>query len=115
MTASFRLGRGTVWCDDGDGAPVRVTHPDHGQMTFLLGEDSDDDFHQPPFRWGKGFLISDAGSCRWDQPDDLTVDDSGIDARYRLCGTLELAVRRRFGDRWTERYRFANNGAKAVE
>src|SRR5882757_1399026 len=113
MTASFRLGSGTVWCDDGDGAPVRVTHPDHGQMTFLLGEDSDDDFHQPPFRWGKGFVITDAGSYRWDQPDQLSIGPAGIDARYGL-GPLELTARRRFGERWTERYRFTNNSGKAV-
>ncbi|HEX3813529.1 MAG TPA: hypothetical protein VHX59_11865 [Mycobacteriales bacterium] len=108
----FEFGKGAVSCAD-DGTVIRVSHPDHGAMSFLLDETPDGDFHQPPFRWGKGFLITDAGSHRWDQPDDLKVNPAGIDATYRL-GALELAVQRRFGTTWSERYRLTNASPAAV-
>lgn len=41
-TRTFKFGAGTVDCAVEDGAPVRVAHPSHLGMSFLLEETGDD-------------------------------------------------------------------------
>jgi hypothetical protein len=106
----FPFGPGTITCDLHDGAPVRVEHPDHPAATFLLDE-RDADWHHAPFRWGKGFLISDAGAARWDHPASLHLEDNGFTLIYEPLPGLELSVQRRFGARWAERYSLTNHSA----
>ena len=43
---------------------VAVTHPDRPGSSYLLSEDpeaAETVFHEPAYRWGKGFVIAD---CR---------------------------------------------------
>lgn len=114
---TFRCGPGSVTCDPEDGAPVRVSHPEHGEMTFLLDErpapEGDGNFHDPIARWGKGFAIVDGTAHRWDQPTSLQVSPDSVEASYEL-GDAELSVLRRFGDVWSERYRWHNRGDTTV-
>lgn len=103
----FALGEGSVTCDTSDGTPIRVEHPAHPGATFLLDE-RDADWHHSPFHWGKGFLISDAGSARWDMPDQLDVQLDAMQSSFSLLAGVALQVVRQFGERWIERYTFTN-------
>ena len=99
-----------------DGAVVSVIHPDRPGSSYLLGEDPDAPeavFHEPAFRWGKGFVITDAGSFRFDAPMDLVWQDDGVSVRHVRPG-LELRIDRRFGTSWAESYELTNTGARPV-
>jgi len=110
----FRFGAGRVCCDPEDGAVTYVSHPDQPGMNFLLDE-SIGDWHNASFRWGKGFVISGAGSARWDFPAQLETLSDGLDLGYDLLPGLSLHVERRFGDTWSESYRFHNAGTQTLE
>jgi hypothetical protein len=103
----FKFGEGSVACNPVDGSIERIEHPLHPEMNFLLGADQAE-WHHPPFNWGKGFLITDQGSGRWDHPRLLSVLSNGADADYAPIPNVPLKVRRRFDDRWTERYCLTN-------
>ena len=103
----YRFDEGTVACNPIDGSIERIEHPLHPDMNFLLGADQAE-WHHPPFNWGKGFLITDQGSGRWDHPRLLSMLSDGLDADYEPIPNVSLKVRRRFGDRWTERYCLTN-------
>ncbi len=70
-------------------------------------------FHEAARRWGKGFLISDRGSRRFDTPSVVTETDAGVDTVYRL-GDLELSVTRRVAAAWTETYTLRAVGGRSV-
>ena len=50
----YAFGPGTVTCDDTDGSVIRVEHPQHPGMTFLLDE-RHAEWHQSPFYWARAF------------------------------------------------------------
>lgn len=108
MRETFALGAGKVEVAE-DGAVAAVLHPSRGH-SMLLDEAPDAPeaaMHDPSRRWGKGFVITDRGSHRFDAPLSQRWRQSGIDLLYRL-GDLELRVGRRFGDQWTETYELRN-------
>ncbi|GAB2607200.1 hypothetical protein [Kribbella endophytica] len=109
MPETFAVGAGQVEVGD-DGAVSAVQHPVRGHSMLL----SDGAWHDPTHHWGKGFVITSAGSYRFDAPVFTRWRSSGIDLLYRL-GPLELRVGRRFGERWTETYELRNTSAGAVE
>jgi hypothetical protein len=85
-----------------DGSVVQVRR---GSRRYLLDE-STEAWHTPEQRWGKGFVISDAGAGRWDAPGELELAGDTVSARYEISRSLTLDVERRFGDTWSERYAF---------
>jgi hypothetical protein len=104
----FRCGAGTVQVGD-DGAVAQVVHPD-GRRVLL----DDGPVHDGLHAWGKGFVITDHGSHRFDTPAMVRWRQSGIDLLYQF-GDLELRVGRRFGDQWTETYELRNTAPEPVE
>ncbi|GAA1693216.1 DUF5695 domain-containing protein [Kribbella yunnanensis] len=96
---SFGFGPGTVQIAD-DGAVAQVLHPDGREVLQRV--------------WGKGFVITDRGSHRFDQPALMRWRSTGVDLLYEL-GDLELRVGRRFGDHWTETYELRNPTSEPVE
>ena len=104
----FRCGAGTVHVGD-DGAVEQVVHPD-GRRVLL----DDGPVHDSLHAWGKGFVITDRGSHRFDSPAMVRWRQTGIDLLYQF-GELELRVGRRFGDQWTETYELRNTAADPVE
>jgi len=96
---SFGFGPGTVQVAD-DGSVAQVLHPDGREVL------------QRP--WGKGFLITDHGSYRFDHPALVRWRSSGLDLLHQL-GDLELRVGRRFGEHWTETYELRNPTAEPVQ
>lgn len=110
---TFPCGAGSVLCDPADGAPVRVMHADHPEMTFLLDERADARYHDAHSRWGKGFAIVNGTAHRWDHPEQVQCGDHDIRVRY-LLGAIELTVRRSFGGVWRERYEWRNLGDTMV-
>ncbi len=104
----FGFGAGQVDVSD-DGAVRAVMHPVRGCSVLL----EDGGAHDSTRYWGKGFVITDRGSHRWDAPVSQRWRSSGIDLLYQL-GPLELRVGRRFGERWTETYEVRNVSDEAV-
>jgi hypothetical protein len=92
----------------GDGAVARVRHPRRGHSVLLAEEPAAPDavLHEAAYRWGKGFVISDQGSHRFDAPTVLVWTAEGVEVGYRL-GDLELTVSRRVEGSWIETTRFA--------
>ncbi|NUR99496.1 MAG: hypothetical protein HOV67_30090, partial [Kribbellaceae bacterium] len=108
MVESFDFGPGTVQLFD-VGAVAQVVHPD-GRRLLL----DDGVLHDSLHAWGKGFVITDRGSYRFDNPAYTRWRSSGIDLMYQL-GDLELRVGRRFGEQWTETYELRNVGSSPIE
>lgn len=102
MPETFAVGAGQVEVAD-DGAVRAVLHPTRGHSMLL----DDGVVHDSMHYWGKGFVITDHGSHRFDAPDFTRWRLTGIDLLYRL-GELELRVGRRFGEHWTETYEVRN-------
>jgi len=102
MRETFAFGAGSVELTD-DGAVAAVLHPVRGHSVLL----EDGVLHDPTRYWGKGFVITDRGSHRFDVPVSQRWRSSGIDLLYQL-GDLELRVGRRFGEQWTETYEVRN-------
>ncbi|GAB3951249.1 DUF5695 domain-containing protein [Kribbella albertanoniae] len=100
---SFGFGPGTVQIAD-DGAVAQVLHPDGRDVLQYAA----------PRAWGKGFLITDRGSHRFDHPALVRWRSTGLDLLYQLGG-LELRVGRRFGEHWTETYELRNPTGAPVE
>lgn len=93
-----------------------MIHPDRPGSSWLLREDPEAPeavFHEPAYRWGKGFVILDAGSFRFDTPTDLILDDDGLSLRHVRPG-LELRIDSRFGTSWVESYELINTGMRPV-
>lgn len=105
---SFGFGPGRVQVGD-DGAVVQVVHPDGRRILLDVGP-----VHDSLHAWGKGFVITDRGSDRFDNPAFTRWRSSGIDLLYQF-GDLELRVGRRFGEQWTETYELRNTGLAPVE
>ncbi|WP_112239559.1 hypothetical protein [Kribbella monticola] len=108
MGQTFRFGAGSVELTE-DGAVAAVVHPVRGSSVLL----EDGVVHDPTRYWGKGFVITDRGSHRWDAPVSQRWRSAGIDLLYQL-GDLELRVGRRFGDVWTETYEVRNVSGESV-
>lgn len=108
MPETFAVGAGQVEVAD-DGAVVAVLHPTRGH-SMLLTEGT---VHDPAHRWGKGFVVTDRGSHRFDASDFSRWRQTGIDLLYRL-GDLELRVGRRFGEHWTETYEVRNTAEEPI-
>ena len=104
----FGFGAGQVEVGD-DGSVRAVVHPVRGRSVLL----EDGGAHDSTRYWGKGFVITDRGSHRWDAPVSQRWRSSGIDLLYQL-GPLELRVGRRFGERWTETYEVRNVSDETV-
>ena len=111
------FGEGSVDLAD-DGTVVAVRHPERPGMTYLLDEAAED-WHTSEHRWGKGFVITDAGAARWDAPTELDVmrDTDGLVARagHALASGLVLDIERRIGGTWTESYVLRNDGDRPRE
>ncbi|MEU4395569.1 hypothetical protein [Kribbella sp. NPDC023855] len=108
MPETFAVGAGQVEVAD-DGAVAAVLHPSRGHSMLL----TEGVVHDPAHYWGKGFVITDHGSHRFDAPDFTRWRQTGIDLLYRL-GELELRVGRRFGEHWTETYEVRNTAAEPI-
>jgi hypothetical protein len=97
-----------------DGAVVEVRHPgrDH---SMLLSEDPQAPeavMHEPAYRWGKGFVLTSAGGCRFDRPSALGWLPAGVRFEYRL-GPLSLRVRRQIDEGWIESYELSNESPES--
>jgi hypothetical protein len=92
-----------------DGAVEQVLHPDGRRMLL-----NDGPVHDSLHAWGKGFVISDRGSYRFDTPAMVRWRQTGIDLLYQF-GELELRVGRRFGEQWTETYELRNTSRDAID
>ena len=112
-SSTFPFGEGGILCDPGDGAIVRISHPRHPDMNFLLG-DPEQAWHHSPFYWGKGFLVTSLGAGRWDHPERLTLRPDGYDLFFRPMPGLDLAVARRVGHVCRETYSLRNVGSAPV-
>ena len=99
----WSFGAGSLTCDLTDGTVVSVEHPAHPGMNFLLGE-QEKSWHNGPFRWGKGFIVTADRGARWNQPDSVVVRENGLDCVYHLFPFLTLNVSRTFGQQWREIY-----------
>jgi hypothetical protein len=110
---TFPFGAGRIVVAADDGAVIGVDHPAHPGMRFLLGAD-EQAWHHAPFAWGKGYIITERGSTRWDQPAAIEWHTQGVDCSYRLLDGLHLFVERRFGAEWTEAYRLTNTTDQAL-
>ncbi|GAA1550306.1 DUF5695 domain-containing protein [Kribbella sancticallisti] len=111
MRETFAFGAGKVELAE-DGSVAAVLHPSRGH-SMLLGNSPgapEAAMHDPAHYWGKGFVITDRGSHRFDSPVSQRWRQTGIDLLYQL-GDLELRVGRRFGERWTETYELRNSSA----
>ncbi|GCE31623.1 hypothetical protein KDA_71070 [Dictyobacter alpinus] len=111
---TWSFGTGSVTCDLNDGSVVNVQHLEHPGMNFLLNE-QENSWHQAPFRWGKGFLLTNEQGARWNQPQTLTVNTEGLDCTYQLLPSLTLKVSRLFGQHWSETYTLTNTGTTNVD
>jgi len=114
MRETFALGAGKVELTE-DGAVAVVTHPSRGHSMLLedAPEAPEAAMHDPARYWGKGFVITDRGSHRFDAPASQRWRQTGIDLLYQL-GELELRVGRRFGEQWTETYELRNVSVEQV-
>jgi hypothetical protein len=109
----FALGGGRVEVAD-DGAVAAVLHPAGRPMLLENGPDAPEAaMHDPSRHWGKGFVVTDRGSHRFDAPASQRWRQTGIDLLY-LCGELELRVGRRFGEQWAETYELRNVSSEPV-
>lgn len=108
MPEIFAFGAGQVELTD-DGAVAAVLHPVRKHSILL----ADGVVHDAAHYWGKGFVITDRGSHRFDAPDFTRWRQTGIDLLYRL-GDLELRVGRRFGENWTETYEVRNTADEPI-
>jgi hypothetical protein len=70
--------------------------------------------HDSLHAWGKGFVITDRGSYRFDAPAMVRWRQTGIDLLYQF-GELELRVGRRFGKQWTETYELRNTSRDPID
>lgn len=114
-TAAF--GAGSLTVDERTGDVLAVTHPDAPTRRYLLDPDSEP-WHTRSHWWGRGFVLTDRGGGRWEDPDDLRVeapadagstgDVSRLTARHQPVPGLTLEVERAFGSCWSERYTFTN-------
>src|SRR3954469_23992678 len=107
LTKVFPFGGGRVLCDLSDGSPVGVSHPRHPGMNFLCAE-KESGWHQRPAWWGKGFVLTSAGSGRWDRPLGTKFSRQRLESRYIPVPGLSLSVKRSFGVGWSESYHFTN-------
>lgn len=85
-------------------------------MLLAEGADTPDGvFHGTAQRWGKGFIIADQGSFRFDAPSVITETAGGVELAYQLGAELELRVTRQIvDDVWTESYRLCAVGDSVV-
>jgi len=113
VVKSWPFGRGQVVCNLSDGSVIRIEHPQHPGMSFLLGE-KEADWHQAPSAWGKGFLLTSQEGGRWDCPNQIEVRKEGVDCNYEVIDGVRLQAKRRFGQKWTESYRLINDRDSAV-
>ncbi len=113
MAAELAAGAGRVIIDPTDGSPVQVVDPDAPDRRFVLDERTDPS-HSAEHRWGSGFVITDTGSARWRDPDDLLITPGRVEARFDLGPGLRLTVHRTAGDRMVERYELHNLGSTTV-
>jgi hypothetical protein len=98
-----------------DGAVVEVRHP-RRYHSMLLEEDPaapEGVMHEPAYRWGKGYVITDQGSHRFDRPTALRWLTDGVWVEYAL-GALRLGVHRTVGHSWTESYELRNESSGPV-
>lgn len=115
MRETFAFGAGRVELAE-DGSVAAVLHPTR-EHSMLLGDEPDAPeapMHDPAHYWGKGFVITDRGSHRFDAPASQRWRQTGIDLLYQL-GDLELRVGRRFGELWTETYELRNSSSTALK
>ena len=98
-----------------DGAVARVRHPRRGHSVLLAEEPEAPDavLHEAAYRWGKGFVITDQGSQRFDAPTILAWTGEGVEVGHRL-GDLELTVSRRVKESWIETYALRNTAPVTV-
>jgi hypothetical protein len=110
----FAFAGGSVTAGE-DGAVVEVLDPRRGESLLLHEQRGwpEAAMHGPARRWGKGFAIASGRGYRFDAPHELAWHADGVTLLHRL-GPLELAIERRFGERWTETYELRNASPDAV-
>ncbi len=108
---TYPAGEGTVDVDD-DGLVVGVRHPAHPGLNAVLDESVP--WFGPEWRWGSGFLVTDAGSGRFVKPLDVEFTEAGVTVDYSPVPGLRLRVSRTFGDIWRERYVLRNQSDATV-
>ncbi|OGV60039.1 MAG: hypothetical protein A2498_01175 [Lentisphaerae bacterium RIFOXYC12_FULL_60_16] len=113
MNQRFQLGPGWVTCNPSDGAVEQAGHPAQPRMRFLLTH-QEASWHHAPHRWGKGFLITNQGSGRWDHPERIRRITGGFHMVFEPIPGIVLTVTRRFGKRWQEHYCLWNRTGRRV-
>lgn len=98
--------------DPDDGALIRISPPGCPEVSALLG-DTEQTWHHPPRRWGKGFAITSRGAARWHLPiktgeHDLSysleragvtlrvtreLDPAGLEEHYTLTNVTDCEIR----------------------
>lgn len=114
QTRTYAFGAGSVRIG-ADGSVVAVRHPtrDHSMLLEEDGSDVERSMHDGGRRWGKGFVISDLGSHRWDAPARLDWLPDGVEVGYDL-GPLRLRVTRRISDPWSEDHVLVNASSRPL-
>ncbi|WP_020575438.1 hypothetical protein [Actinopolymorpha alba] len=108
---TYRCGEGTVDVDD-DGLVVGARHPAHPGLNAVL--DDSVWWFGPDWRWGTGFLLTDAGSGRFVRPADVAFDETEVRVSYEPVPGLRLDVTRTFGEKWRERYVLRNTSTTTI-
>lgn len=106
---SIPAGGGSVELDPTTGLPIRFVSAVDPARKYLI--DPGVDWHTAEHYWGAGFVVTDAGSQRWDAADAMngTADGRGLVQDYDLTPSgLRLAVTRTGGSAYSERYVWTN-------
>lgn len=108
---AYPCGDGTVEVDD-DGLVAGVKHPLLPGLNAVL--DAGVPWFGPEWRWGSGFLLTDAGSGRFARPEAVELGESRVAVRHEPVPGLVVETTRTFGDSWRERYVLRNTTSRPV-
>lgn len=109
---SHQLDRGRVLIDPSTGAPVQFLDDAYESRQYLL--DSRQVWHSIEHNWGSGFLVTNRGATRWNQPQRVETEESTTISSHALGRGMELQVTRVFGASMVETYRFVNVSDESI-
>ncbi|MFE7503902.1 hypothetical protein [Promicromonospora sp. NPDC057488] len=109
MNKRHDFGGGYVILGD-DGAPEAFGNDIDADRRYLL-DSASEPWHGPEHAWGSGFVVTSAGSGRWQAPSSVRREADGVVVTHRPLPALRLDVERRVtSDHYTETYTWTNAG-----
>jgi len=109
---SHQLALGRVLIEPSTGAPVQFVDDADENRQYLL--DSRQAWHSVEHNWGSGFLVTNRGASRWNQPQRVDAEGSTSVSLHGLGKGIELQVTREFGTSLIETYRFLNVSGESI-